>query len=374
MKILINALSARRGGGQTYVTNLLQNMNGFNGDKIFVLTPDSLQIPSHPKIERIRVNWPTKNPLIRAIWERFLLPRILKKKHVDILFCPGGLINTPASENYKTVTMFRNMIPFDRAQRAKYPYGLTRIRNWILERIILRSMLKADLVIFVSDFAKQIINKLTGFKLKNAVTIPHGINNIFKISKKKIADRPKWLPKEEYLLYVSTFDVYKNQIEVVKAYDLLKKRRKTTEKLVLAGHNESAYGKKVIREIFRLGLQNDIILPGEVTYTELPNVYYYAKLNIFASECENCPNILLEALSAGRPLIVSNHPPMPEFGGNSVQYFEPSSAFDLADKISLIIDDHIEMNKMSLKAIERSNRYDWSKTACQTWEAIEKLL
>ena len=48
MKIVINALSARRGGGQTYLTNLLQNMNGFNGDKIFVLSPDSLQIPYHP--------------------------------------------------------------------------------------------------------------------------------------------------------------------------------------------------------------------------------------------------------------------------------------------------------------------------------------
>jgi glycosyltransferase involved in cell wall biosynthesis len=374
MKIVINALSARRGGGQTYLINLLQNIDIYNGNKICILAPDSLKIPHHPKIERIRVNWPTENPLVRAFWERYCLPSLLKRLNAGILFCPGGLINTPVSDDYKTVIMFRNMIPFDRAQRAKYPYGLTRIRNWILERIILRSMLKADLVIFVSDFAKQIINKLTGFKLKNAVTIPHGINNIFKVSKKKIADRPKWLPKEEYLLYVSTFDVYKNQLEVVKAYDLLKKRRKTTEKLVLAGHNKSAYGQKIIREIFKLGLQNDIILPGEVTYTELPSVYYFAKLNIFASECENCPNILLEALGAGRPLIVSNRPPMPEFGGSSVQYFESSSAFDLADKISSIIDDHNEMNKMSLKAIERSNRYNWSKTASQTWEAIEKLL
>lgn len=374
MKIVINALSARRGGGQTYVTNLLQNMNGFNGDKIFVLSPDSLQIPSHPKIERIRINWPTENPLIRAIWERFLLPRIFKKKHVDILFCPGGLINTPTSGDYKTVTMFRNMIPFDKVQRAKYPYGFMRIRNWILERIMLKSMLKADLVIFISDFAKQLINSRTGFKLNKAVTIPHGISDQFKISKNQIPKKPQWLPEEEYFLYVSIFDIYKNQLEVVKAYNLLKKRRKTTEKLVLAGYNESAYGKKVLHEIFKLGLQNDIISPGEVNYTELPGAYYYAKLNIFASECENCPNILLEALGAGRPLIVSNRQPMPEFGGNSVKYFEPSSAVNLADKICSIIDDHIETKKMSLKAIERSNLYDWSKTANQTWEVIENLL
>ena len=107
MKIVINALSARRGGGQTYVLAL-----------------DSLQIPYHPKIEKIRIKWPTENPLFRALWERYCLLGLLKKLNAGILFCPGGLINTALSEDYKTVTMFRNMIPFDRAQRVKYPYGL----------------------------------------------------------------------------------------------------------------------------------------------------------------------------------------------------------------------------------------------------------
>ncbi len=374
MKIVINALSARRGGGQTYLKNLLQNMNGFNGDKIFVLSPDSLQISYHPKIEKIRIKWPTENPLFRALWERYCLPGLLKKLHADILFCPGGLINTPVSDDYKTVTMFRNMIPFDIVQRAKYPYGLMRIRNWILERIMLKSMINADLVIFISDFARQLINERTGFKLKNAVTIPHGINNIFKISKAKKTGRPKWLPEEEYFLYVSIFDVFKNQLEVVKAYHLLKNRRRTTEKLVLAGYNKSAYGKKVLNEICRLGLKNNIVSPGEVNYTELPGAYYYAKLNIFASECENCPNILLEALGAGRPILVSDKEPMPEFGGNAAIYFDASSSADLAEKISVIMDDDNKIKQMSLKAIERSHHYDWRKTAGKTWEVIEKLL
>ena len=100
MKIVINALSARRGGGQTYLINLLKNMNGFNGDKVFVLPPDPLKIPSHPKIEKIRVKFPTENPLFRALWERYCLPGLLKKLHADILFCPGGLINTPVSKKH----------------------------------------------------------------------------------------------------------------------------------------------------------------------------------------------------------------------------------------------------------------------------------
>jgi len=372
MKIIINALSARRGGGQTYLINLLQNMNGFNGGKVFVLAPDSLQIPYHPKIEKIRVNWPTENPLFRAFWERYCLPGLLKKLHANILFCPGGLINTPVSKNYKTVTMFRNMIPFDRVQRAKYPYGLMRIRNWILERIMLKSMLKADLVIFISDFARQMINERTGFKLKNTITIPHGINKIFKISEEKKTNRPKWLP-EEYLLYVSIFDVYKNQLEIVQGYHLLHQLRKTQEKLILAGHNTSRYGEKVRREINKLNLANEVILAGNIPYNKLADIYYHAKLNIFASECENCPNILLEALGAGRPLVVSNREPMPEFGGDSVIYFDPSSPNDFADKIVSVIDDPLKIEELSKKAKERSHLYNWRKTSNQTWKAIEPL-
>jgi len=258
-------------------------------------------------------------------------------------------------------------------QRAKYPYGLMRIRNWILERIMLKSMLKADLVIFISDFARQLINERTGFKLKNAVTIPHGINNIFKISKEKKPSRPKWLPEGEYLLYVSILDVYKNQLEIVQGYHLLHQRRKTQEKLILAGHNTSRYGEKVRREINKLNLENEVIIAGNIPYNKLPNIYYHAKLNIFASECENCPNILLEALGAGRPLVVSNRQPMPEFGGDSVIYFDPSSPNDFADKITSIIDDPLKIEELSKKTRELSHVYDWCKTADKTWKSIEAL-
>ncbi len=374
MKILINALSARRGGGQTYIVNLLENLNEFAGDKIFVLSPESLKVPIHPKIEKLNLSWPTENPLVRAFWEKFFLASLVKKLKADILFCPGGLINTAESRDYKTVTMFRNMIPFDMVQRVKYPYGLLRIRNWILQRIMLKSMLKADLVIFISDFAKQLIDELTGFELKNAVTIPHGINQIFKLSKEEKPDRPDWLPKEEYFLYVSIFDVYKNQLEVVRAYALLQKERKLIQKLILVGNNDSIYGKKVLNEIKKLGLQENVITTSEVNYSELPGAYFYAALNIFASECENCPNILLEALGSGQPLLVSNKQPMPEFGGDAAVYFNASSPEDLAEKITMVIDNSQKKEQMSQKAIERSQFYAWSKTASRTWQKLSELI
>ena len=372
MRILINSLSARNGGGQTYLLNLLPFLGLEENIEAFILASDSFDVPEIKNLTKIRTSWPTENPLLRTIWEKLFLPKILSDLKIDVLFCPGGVIVSNLN-NCRTATMFRNMIPFDQAIRSRYPLGLTRLRNWILERAMLKSMIGADLVIFISDFARGVIEKRAGKQLKHAVTIPHGLTDRFKADADKTPLRPEWLPEGEYLLYVSIFDVYKSQLEVVQGFHLLKQLRNTPEKLILAGHNSNPCGDNVREEIARLGLENEVILTGKIPYQELPNVYFHAKINLFASECENCPNILLEALGAGRPLLVSNRQPMPEFGGEAVIYFDPSSPRDFAEKISSFIDDQSKMDALALKARERALIYDWKETARQTWASLKKL-
>ena len=121
------------------------------------------------------------NPFLRVLWERYRLPGRMVALDAEVLFCPGGLINTPMIETVKTVTMFRNMIPFDRSIRSKYPLGYARFRNWLLERSMLKSMKQADLVIFISKYARNVIQNRVGPDDVNGVTIPHGLSNHFKI-------------------------------------------------------------------------------------------------------------------------------------------------------------------------------------------------
>lgn len=373
MKIVINALSARRGGSQTHLLNLLQHLDDSYGIEICIFAPDAMQFPDHSKVERLSTSWPVTNPLIRAFWEKFVLTKLLKKLKPDIFFCPGGLLNTAPPSECKTVAMFQNMIPFDPLQRKRYRIGTERLRNWLLEKLMLRSMIRADLVIFISKFALSIIENRAGKQLRNKVIIPHGLSENFKIQDNNVPPRPGRLAENEYLLYVSTFGVYRNQMEVIREYHILKQRRETRIKLVLVGYNNSSYGIKVRNEIDRLGLQNDVILTGEIPHKSLPSVYYHSKLIIFASECENCPNILLESLGAGRPMVVSNRQPMPEFAGDAVIYYDPSLPGDLSDKIISIIDDPISMQALSKKAREQSLCYDWKKSAHLTWNAIKNL-
>ena len=83
--------------------------------------------------------------------------------------------------------------------------------------------------------------------------------------------------------------------------------------------------------------------------------------------------ILLEALASGRPLVASSYQPMPEFGLDFVEYFNPSKPDELADLIENIIDNKELSDRLSKKSLERSRDFDWSVSAIKTWTAIKSL-
>jgi glycosyltransferase involved in cell wall biosynthesis len=368
-------MSAKLGGGQTYLKNLLGGIPPLDNLRILVLAPRSLALPETPSLERMETpGWNLENPFIRMIWERFFLPGLLRKIRADILFCPGGIIGTRPPRGCRTVSMFRNMMPFDRVLRSLYPLGYKRFRNWVLEKVLLKSMIRADLLIFISRYAKEVIQRLAPNGLRNAVVISHGVSDQFRVRSSEDRARPVWLPRNEYFLYVSHIDVYKSQLEVVRAYGLLKRRRRTEEKLVLAGPSINRnYAKQVVDEVMRLGLQQDVMLLGEIPHGQLPLAYHHAKINLFASRCENCPNILLEALAAGRPLLVSNRQPMPEFGEDAVVYFDPENPEELAEKMASIVDDENVLCELSRRAQLQSEKFDWARTSELTWQTVIEL-
>ena len=376
MNILINAISARLGGGQTYLVNLLTRIPSNEGLKVFLLAPESLEIlDMSAKVTRLDVPKSLVTSLIwRSLWEKYMLPSILQENQIDILFCPGGSLNGNFSHLCKTAVTFQNMLPFDVIQVRKYGFSFSRLRNIILKSRLLKSMKKADLVIFISEHAKTVIQGLLKREITNTTLIPHGADSIFRRVVGTTLAQPEWLPNNGYLLYVSPLDVYKAQLEVVRGYSFLKKKGLKIPKLVLVGTPlNKSYTNKVMKLINKLDLLNDIILKGHLEYQSLPAVYQNASINIFASETENCPFILLEALSSGRPLLSSNRPPMPEFAGEAALYFDPSDPHQLAEKLHEMLADKVMLEKLSQLSLEKSFQYDWSMCAKKTWDSLISL-
>jgi glycosyltransferase involved in cell wall biosynthesis len=368
MKVLIDALSARQGGGQTYLLNLLTRVPPETS--VHLLAPREVSVKlAGDQVHLLEER--SVQPLARTLWEKLFLRGEARKLGAQVLFFPGGVVASGAPAGCRTVTMFRNVIPFDPAARAKYPLGWQRVRNWLLERVMLKSMLEADLVIFLSDYARGLIETRAGRALPHAVTIPHGISAVFR---KPSGARPAWLPATPYLLYVSSFEHYKAQLEVVRAFAAVLNEWREPLSLVLVGPDDTSYARRVREEIARLGIAGSVSITGNRPYDELPAAYHHALAVVFASEAENCPNALLEAMAAGKAIACSRRPPMPEFGADAVEYFEPADDAELARLLLRLLREPELRARLGAAAERRSQRYDWDETARATWSAIRALL
>lgn len=371
MRIVVNALSARLGGGQTYLRNLLSHLPVDEGLRVYVFSPDNLSLPKHPCIERVSISWPTTNPILRTLWEFFRLPAFLRSVQADVLFCPGGVVATKPPDGCMVVTTFQNMIPFTDSLVRKMPWGYQRIRNIILRRTLLRSLSESDLTIFISDYARQVIEAIK--PVRHSVTVPHGISDAFRFSA-SAQPRPAACPAGDYILYVSRFDSYKHHQEVVQAFAALPPRLRDQATMVFVGETNLPEARTVGKLLTELHLSDKVLIAGEVPHENLPAWYQNARLIIFASSCENCPNILLESLCANRPVICSDVMPMPEFGGTDLIYFSPFDPTSLNSALITTLESPHECERIAAAALRQSRKYTWEDSAGKTWQSIFRTI
>ena len=370
--IVINAFSAKRGGGITYLDNFLKNIPDNFNEKIILLhyTGQNFFI-KNKNIIYIEFNKLFSNPFIVRIWELFFLRFFLNKINTDIYFAPGGLISiTLKKSKFKKVTMFRNMIPFDEEQKKKWPIGYARTRNWLLGKTLLKSMMHADLVIFISEYGKKIILDKAKGNIKNSIVINHGVSDIFI---NKPIDPPSNIKKlfsEDYILYPSIIDVYKSQFEVIDAYKKIMNEGVVLPKLMLVGEEYGKYSKELRRYISDNSLSDNVIITGPIKHKYMPYIYHNSIFVIYASQSENCPNILLEAMASKKAIICSNFQPMPEFAADCVKYFDPSKPIELAREMKNLLNNKELIKSLQEKSFEGSKKFNWNNTVRQTLHSL----
>ena len=367
-RILLSALSARRGGGQTYLRRIV---GSFPADPAHELTIFSAHpIPGlfasgNVKWERAP-QW-TSRPLLRFLFGALFFRFVWKRRHdFDAVYFAGGSFDMALPPGTAKVVAFRNMLPFDLEARRRYHWGWNRFRHWLLRYVQGWAFRRADLVIFISDYARATIDAMVPNRRGQSVVIPHGAQTTDTPLDPSIASR---LP-ERFVLYLSILDPYKAQIELVEAWSILRKRGEHMEKLVLAGPDAGPYADRVRQTVDRLGLGDEVVLLGTVSHDQVTDLARRAALNLFMSSCENCPNILLELLKAEVPLLVSNREPMPELGGPALAYVDPYDVPAIAEALETLLGDSSRRAELARAARERGTLYDWQSTGERTWQAI----
>lgn len=361
--IFINALSAKLGGGITYIVNLL-SFHSNSGALVYIACPDKSLLPKSDNVRYVETPFANKNILFRAFWELVVLPRLLRKLNVSTLFVPGGMDFSLASRSFKKVTMFRNMLPFDKVALLALDSRLITFKNILLKRLMIRTMNSADHVIFISEYAKSSICSL--LKLKGESVIYHGIAPNFSPSNTLLKNNDD----NNSILYVSRFEVYKNHLNLIKAYNLLSDELQKKHSLVLVGEGMEPALSLCKEFINSNNLGSKVKIVGKVDYELLPKLYQQCQLFVFPSSCENCPNILLEAIGCGAPIAASKTSPMPEFGKKAALYFDESDVQSINQVMRDVLTNQNLRNQLIDKSIDLRREYTWQYTACLTWKCL----
>lgn len=138
-------------------------------------------------------------------------------------------------------------------------------------------------------------------KRKKYVLFPNALDPVFETF--EIAPGKQQSFQALNFLHVSNFEPRKNTHLIIEAFKELKKQIPNVH-LTLVGAPEE-YRKKRMEEKASL-TEHDIHIFGAVTASELAEFYQKASVLLIASDSENAPCVISEALAFGVPVIASN--------------------------------------------------------------------
>jgi len=372
MKIGIDATNLNRGGGITHLVNLLDHLvpERHGIDKIILWgNKKSLsKIENKPWIKKVNLLKFEKSFIYRIYWNFYKLKIEAKKEKCSLLFFPGGLFFTSFKP---VVTMSRNMLPFELNELKRFGFSKVTIRYLFLFIFQSAGFVRANRLIFLSKYARDKISKILRLGSDDYCIIPHGVNNnLYKLPVKQKPFNAFSVDDPFRLLYISIVNKYKHQNKVITAITKLRNKGLPIT-LDLIG---PAY-KPALKEMKKAMAINDpdstfINYHGEKPYNVLIEYYHKADGFIFASSCENMPNILLEAMASGLPIASSNKGPMPEILKDGGVYFDPENIESISNSLSKLFYSHELREKLSNSAYNYSKKYSWDKCADRTYYTL----
>jgi glycosyltransferase involved in cell wall biosynthesis len=301
------------------------------------------------------------------------LGRQLRLSRCDALFSPGGMVLRRHGDR-PTFTMCRTMLPFEEREVRRYAAASAdRIRLRALGILQRRSMERADGVIFLTEYARVTLAPQLR-RTPASTVIAHGVDQTF-FRRRPDDERDAVFSTERpfRLLYVSTIDLYKHQWHVADAVARLRAAGLPLT-LTMIGPVAAAAADRFASALAQFDPDGSFLRHmGRLPHADLPAHYHDADAFVFASSCENMPNVLLEAMAAGLPIASSRIGPMPEILGDAGLYFDPEQPEEIAACIERLVNDSALRGSLARRAFDVAQRYSWRACAGQTMDFIRRL-
>ena len=221
---------------------------------------------------------------------------------------------------------------------------------------------RSDVITAVSHFTANLVREKLDMKQKRIEVIHNGIS--FGDGSTAI---PAWAPAGRFIFSIGTFFSRKNFQVLLPMMNYLPEF-----KLVLAGNNRRPEGEFIRMEIGRLGLQNRVIMTGEITEPEKIWLYQHGDALVFPSISEGFGIPLIESFYYGKPVFCGRYGSLPEIGGDLAFYWENFDPVQMSDLVLKKLAEDRSEQKLLRKEYAKS--FSWGNTARSFFKLYRRLL
>jgi glycosyltransferase involved in cell wall biosynthesis len=371
LRILIDALSARVGGGITYIRNILPALSRLKSRHEFSVMlssryQGSLTDAIPGGMEPIWIDIPAE-PIGHRWWfQQTKLPEMMLRRKTDLLYAiaESSYFRVPARFVMQATNwgLYAPTEVFGINRWRMKAYRLTR------QYPVYLSMRKADCVVFISKtFSDQVSDSMRLNSVKGRV-VYYGVSPIFW---ERTAPTRSICNGNPYFLSVSTVSPNKNYESLLRAYARL---ASDSPHLVIAGRFSNDQTFRMLQSIIsEEALGNRVHFLGEVAYDELPAIYRGSIALVFPSRLESFGHPLVEAMASGTPVIASDLPVFREVCQDAALYFPPHDIGMLSGYLSNVQRDKDLQDSLSRRGQERARSFSWDESARRLTEIFDEL-
>lgn len=364
MRIGIDGRLWNETGVGRYTRALVSHLQAIDVENEYILF---LIRKDYERVELKNKNWRKAEANIRwhTFSEQIRLPYVFAKENLDLLHLP-----------YFSVPIFTS-IPFvvtiHDLTISHFATGKATTKSWPeyqLKRLgyhfVLRAAIaKAQKIITVSETVKKDI--LSQFQIDpEKVIVTHESGELELATEDK--NYTLKLPKE-FILYVGNAHPHKNVETLIRAFQILLFKNPRL-KLVLVGRRDFFY-TRLQKFVAHVHMNQNVEFLGEVSHSQLSQVYKKARCFVFPSLAEGFGIPGLEAMWSDCPVVVSDIPVFHEVYQTAARYFRPTDIQHMADIITSVLENKTERDDLIKQGKKVAKQYSWEKMARETLALYE---
>jgi glycosyltransferase-like protein len=236
-----------------------------------------------------------------------------------------------------------------------------------------QAILEPDQILVVSEHWRDLLSSEYGTK---AQVVHNGVDSArFQAAdpgQAKELRRRTGAANRPLILSVGGIEPRKGSDTLVQAIAALKKAGRDPVLAVVGGHSFQdyrPYRDRVLASLPGLGLRldDDVVLVGTVPDAELPAWYAAADVLAFPSTKEGWGLAVLEAMSAGLPVVASDLPVFGEYltSGRDALLVPVDDAPALAAALAEVLDDPELAASLRQAALATAHRFTWARSAAE---------